>query len=226
MLVYHGGGAPIIEIDLQKCRPYTDFGKGFYVTKYKHHAENWAKKTSKHKDNGYVTTYNYIESQFTDYICKIKKFNGYTNEWLDFIVKNRNEEYDVQAHDYDIVEGPVANDKVQNRLHNYLRGEITKDNFLKELKYHEETHQICFCTLASFQTLKRIDNDLTVFIEKTTEEILNNLVKEKGIDVNTASDLFYSSRTFNNIADSKTGYYKKEWHDIYKILRDEIDPHV
>jgi hypothetical protein len=29
MLVYHGGSASIKEIDIQKCRPYTDFGKDF-----------------------------------------------------------------------------------------------------------------------------------------------------------------------------------------------------
>jgi hypothetical protein len=142
---------------------------------------------------------------------------------LDFIVNNRNEEAVEQAHGYDIVEGPVANDKVQNRLYNYLRGEITKEEFLKELTYHEDTHQICFCTLASFQALKRIENELTVFIEKISEDILNNLVNEKGIDANTASDLFFSSKTFNNIADTKTGSFKKDWQDIYKMLRDEID---
>ena len=38
MLVYHGGYVPIEEINLEKCRPYTDFGKGFYVTKFKNQA--------------------------------------------------------------------------------------------------------------------------------------------------------------------------------------------
>jgi len=222
MLVYHGGSAPIIEIDLQKCRPYTDFGRGFYVTKFKVHAENWAKRFKKQNKDGFVTAFNYIESQFTDYISKKKKFDGYTNEWLDFIVNNRNEEAVEQTHGYDIVEGPVANDKIQNRLHNYLRGEITKEAFLKELEYHEETHQICFCTLASFQALKRIENDLTVFVEKISEDILNNLVNEKGIDANTASDLFYSSKIFLAIADSSGNSYKQNWQDVYKILRDEL----
>jgi hypothetical protein len=223
MLVYHGGSAPIIEIDLQKCRPYTDFGRGFYVTKFKVHAENWAKRFNKQNKKGVVTTFNYIESQFSDYICKKKKFDGYTNEWLDFIIINRNEEAVEQAHGYDIVEGPVANDKVQNKIYNYLRGEITKEAFLKELEYHEETHQICFCTLASFQTLKQIENDMTVFIEKISEDILNHLVNEKGIDANSASDLFYSSRTFLTITDNTISSYKKDWQDIYKMLKDEID---
>jgi hypothetical protein len=63
---------------------------------------------------------------------------------------------------------------------------------------------------------------LTVFIEKISEDILNNLVNEKGIDANTASDLFFSSKTFNNIVDSKSSSFKKDWQDIYKMLRDEI----
>jgi hypothetical protein len=222
MLVYHGGRTPVIEIDLQRCRPYTDFGRGFYVTKYKVHAENWARRFKKQNNTGFVTTFNYIESQFSDYICKKKKFDGYTDEWLDFIISNRNEENVEQPHGYDIVEGPVANDKIQNRLYNYLRGEITKEAFLKELTYHEDTHQICFCTLASFQALKRIENELTVFIEKISENILNNLVNDKRIDADTASDLFFSSKTFINIADGTTGSYKRDWKDIYKMLRDEL----
>jgi hypothetical protein len=73
MLVYHGGRTPVIEIDLQRCRPYTDFGRGFYVTKYKVHDENWARRFKKQNNNGFVTTFNYIESQFSDYICKKKE---------------------------------------------------------------------------------------------------------------------------------------------------------
>jgi len=70
--------------------------------------------------------------------------------------------------------------------------------------------------------LKRIENDLTVFIEKISEDILNNLVSEKGIDTNTASDLFYSSKTFLTIADTSNNSYRQDWRDIYKMLRDEL----
>jgi hypothetical protein len=84
VLVYHGGYTLIEEIDLEKCRPYTDFGKGFYVTKNRHHAENWAKKSGKHHNtDGYVTAFNFLESSFVDYICKKRNFEGYTEEWLD-----------------------------------------------------------------------------------------------------------------------------------------------
>lgn len=32
MILYHGTNIEIDEIDLDKCRPYKDFGKGFYTT--------------------------------------------------------------------------------------------------------------------------------------------------------------------------------------------------
>ena len=222
MLVYHGGYIPIEEINLEKCRPYTDFGKGFYVTKFKQHAENWAQKIGKHHNSeGFVSIFNFIESSFVDYICKKKIFNGYTEEWLDFIVENRNEEATGQLHNFDIVEGPVANDKVQNKLQYYIRGDISKKDFLEDLTYHEETHQICFCTLASLQTLKYVDKDLTKYIELISENILNALVKDKKIDVNSASELFYSSKIFRDIADKGTGLYKQDWKKIYKMLSTE-----
>jgi len=220
VLVYHGGYVPIEEINLEKCRPYTDFGKGFYVTKFKHHAENWAKKIGRrYKTDGFVSLFTFIESSFVDYICKKKTFNGYTEEWLDFIVENRNEESNERIHDFDIVEGPVANDKVQNKLQYYIRGDISKKDFLEDLKHHEETHQICFCTLASLQTLKYVDRDLTIHIEQISVSILNALVKDKKTDVNSASELFYSSNIFRDIADKNTGLYKRDWKDIYKMFQ-------
>jgi len=224
MLVYHGGYTLIEEIDLEKCRPYTDFGRGFYVTKYKHHAGNWAKKSGKRNNtSGCITVFNYLGSSFVDYICKMKYFDGYTEEWLDFIVKNRNVDSVEQGHDFDIIEGPVANDKVQNRLEYYLTGKMQKKDFLKELTYHEETHQICFCTIASLQALKFIDRELTVFIEQTSENILNKMIQDKKIDVDLATDIFFSSKTFADISNKKLEYNKQNWKEIYKMLHEELE---
>ena len=223
MLVYHGSYTLIEEIDIEKCRPYTDFGKGFYVTKYKNHAENWATKAGKrYNTDGCVTVFNYIDSSFADYICKKKNFNGYTEEWLDFIVNNRNADSAVQNHGFDIVEGPVANDKVQNRLQYYLTGKIAKNDFLKELTYHEETHQICFCTIASLQTLISIEKDSILYIEQISENIINKIVQDRNIDVNSASEIFFSSKIFADIANKKSETKERDWQDIYIKLQEEV----
>jgi hypothetical protein len=43
-------------------------------------------------------------------------FDAYDEEWLDFVVENRDKNSITPAHDYDIVIGTVAGDKVQNML--------------------------------------------------------------------------------------------------------------
>jgi len=37
---------------------------------------------------------------------------------------NRDKSYKEQRHDYDFIEGPIANDKIQHRLRQFLRGRM------------------------------------------------------------------------------------------------------
>jgi hypothetical protein len=122
MKLYHGSYTKIKEIDLSKCLPNKDFGQGFYVTKYREHAEDWAIKMANkyQQEEGIVTEFDYTESDFARRICKIKHFDDYNDEWLDFVVMNRDETLPQPAHDFDIVEGPVADDKIQRRLKKFL----------------------------------------------------------------------------------------------------------
>ena len=39
MILYHGSNLKIEKIDLLKCRPYKDFGRGFYCTTIRKQAE-------------------------------------------------------------------------------------------------------------------------------------------------------------------------------------------
>lgn len=47
MRLYHGSNIVIDSINLAMCRPYKDFGKGFYLTDIKEQAENMAVRVSK-----------------------------------------------------------------------------------------------------------------------------------------------------------------------------------
>lgn len=223
MKVYHGSYTKIEEIDLAKCKPQKDFGQGFYVTRFRHHAENWAKVIGKqHNTQGFVTEFDYTESPFAQRICKIKHFDDYSGEWLDFVVANRNNEGEKAIHDFDIVEGPVADDKVQNRIRDYLNGKISKQDFLKELIYHEKTHQICFCTKVSLQLLKNIDRERVSKFLHIGEPIVEKLVLDFEFDEKTATEKFFSSNTFSKLADSSTKFYEKDWTKIYQLLLDEL----
>jgi hypothetical protein len=223
MKVYHGSHIRIDHIDLSKCNPQKDFGKGFYVTKFQPHAESWASIIGdKHKTKGFVTEFEYTEGSFIERICKIKRFSGYNEEWLDFIVMNRDKKSPEPAHDYDIVEGPVANDKIQNTLRFYLKGKIPKEKFLNMLTYHEETHQICFCTLNSLQAIEIMGDNPTMDIAYISEPLLEALMLNKNIDEKTAEDVFYTSQTFVNLSDTTTGLYTKPWQEIYEMLKREL----
>ncbi|GHT35116.1 hypothetical protein FACS189434_12430 [Bacteroidia bacterium] len=226
MKLYHGSYTKIDKIDLSKCNPNKDFGQGFYATKFRQHAEIWADIVGK-KNNakGFVSEFDYTETGFAKQICKIKHFDKYDEEWLDFVVMNRDKKNDVPMHDYDIVEGPVANDKVQFTLDAYLKGKITKDKFLDMLKHHEETHQICFCTINALQMLDEVDteNDIDYELHLIGEQITEQLMLDFGFNEDKATDLFFSSATFGQLAEKSTGFYLKTWQEIYQLLKKELN---
>ena len=223
MEVYHGSYTKVDKIDLSKSQLNRDFGQGFYVTKFRKHAESWAKiMGEKHGTQGFVTEFTYYDTPFTEKLCKVKHFETYDEEWLDFIVLNRNPFSPTPAHEYDIVEGPVANDKVQYRLTKFLQGQIEKSVFLKELTYHETTHQICFCTMKALLCLDHKDKTFALRIADVSEIILTTLIIDKKFDEETASSLFYNSDTFAQLSDEFSELYKKTWQEIYEILKIEL----
>ena len=81
---------------------------------------------------------------------KILKFDEMTDQWLDFIAECRNG----LVHDYDIVEGPMADDTVWNYVNDFLAGDISRSVFWELAKFKYPTHQISFHTLKALDCLK------------------------------------------------------------------------
>ncbi|MDR2206047.1 MAG: DUF3990 domain-containing protein [Flavobacteriaceae bacterium] len=222
MKLYHGSYLKIDAIDLTKAKPYKDFGRGFYLTKFHKQAKIWADRLGQeHKTVGMISEFEFDEYAYEDESLKILSFEKYNEQWLDFVVLNRSHKN--KMHDYDIVEGPVADDKVQTRIGDYLNGEITKTDFLEELKWHEDTHQICFCTVASLQFLKQANTGKMVskFLH-IGEPIVEKLVTDFGLNEETAADKFFSSDTFSKLAEISNKLYEKDWTEIYKLLLNEL----
>lgn len=71
---------------------------------------------------------------------KIKVFEQYNREWLDFISKCRDGRYDS---DYDLVIGGIANDEVFSTLEDYFSSKIDADKALGMLKYSKPNNQYC-----------------------------------------------------------------------------------
>ena len=224
MIVFHGSYTAVNEIDLTKGRSNLDFGKGFYVTNIRSQAEYWAERTGKfHKTTGIVSEFEFYENAFKHFELKVLRFAGYTEQWLDFVVLNRNPLSPIPAHDYDIVEGPVANDDVNDRIDDYLAGLVPKAAFLNELSHHRPTHQICLCTARSLQMIKAIDKKYHINVKHISRPIIEKLVTEQNIDKYDSADLFYNSNIFLQLSDKNTELYKKQWTEVYDMLKTELN---
>jgi hypothetical protein len=225
MKVYHGSYTEIDKIEYEKCRLYRDFGRGFYVTKIRSQAETWAeRKSEKHNTKGFVTEFDFSESAFENWEFNVKRFEKYTEEWLDFIVSNRNVDIPQPTHDFDLVEGPVADDDVTQRINDYLGGKVSRPDFLNELKFRKPSHQICFCTRKSLQAIKKAEQDDFAYnLKNITKQIILTLVAEKDFEKSIATDKFYDSKTFAQLADKTTQFYEKDWTEIYKLLLEELN---
>jgi hypothetical protein len=219
MRLYHGSYTEISVIDLKKAKPYKDFGRAFYLTKYYEQAEIWAKRLgSEHRKEGIVTEFEFDEYAYEDESLKVLKFDEYDEQWLDFIVFNRSKRNPI--HEYDIVEGPVADDDVTQRIETYLERKITKEEFLEELKYHKPTHQIAFCTLEALQMLEKLPKNK--FVNDIDDAITQSLVTELEMTEQQAIDIYFQSKTYGRLIDETTNLYEKPWHEIYNMLKKEL----
>ena len=224
MKVFHGSYTVISEIDLTKGRSNLDFGKGFYVTNIRSQAEYWATRAGRfYKTDGIVSEFEFYERAFTDTMYKVLRFTDYNEEWLDFVVLNRDPVTEEQRHDYDIVEGPVANDDVNDRIDDYLAGMVSKDTFLQELVHHKPTHQICLCTVRSLQMIEPIDKKYYINVKHISRPIIERLITEQNMDKHDAADMLYNSDIFSQLSDKTTEFYKKQWTEIYDMLKIELN---
>lgn len=80
----------------------------------------------------------------------ILSFEKMTDERLDFIAKCRKG----FIHNYDIVEGPMADDTIWDYVQDYLSGDISREAFWHLAKFKRPTHQISFHTLKALSCLK------------------------------------------------------------------------
>ena len=142
MTVYHGGYMAVEHPEIRKGRNTKDFGTGFYCTIIKEQAQRWAKR--------YDTKIVSIYDVRLDSSLKIKDFRELTDEWLDFIAACRNG----VPHDYDVVEGPMADDTIFNYVQSFLDGEISRAAFWELAKFKYPTHQISFHTARALAALK------------------------------------------------------------------------
>lgn len=165
MLLYHGSNTDIKVIDLAMCRPYKDFGKGFYLTVMKDQAELMAKRVARIYGGSPVLNVFEMDDSiiFSSDLC-IKNFGDETSEeWARFIMNNRNRKYDDFSNlecnfdnKYDMVIGPIANDDMAVLFRQYENGLITFANMVNGMIYKKTTNQYSFHTEKAISFLQKV----------------------------------------------------------------------
>ena len=156
MKLYHGSMEIVPKPEIRKANRTLDYGSGFYTTTSFAQAEAWVKRRMYEAQSckGYVNVYNIPE--FLPPALRQLIFKSPTEEWVDFVMRNRTEKGYV--HDYDIVYGPVANDRVYAAFALFEGGLLNKQDLIKELKAYKLVDQYLFHTDAALQTLTFIES--------------------------------------------------------------------
>ena len=157
MKLYHGTNIDFEKIDIDKSKPNKDFGRGFYLSADYEQAMNMANIKFEQMEIGSPLVQEYFVDEIEMQKLKCLIFNDYTEEWAKFILQNRNNPSTISAHDYDIVIGPIANDRVGVQLWKYESRLIDLPTLVKRLKYMKGiTIQYFFGTERAIELLKRL----------------------------------------------------------------------
>lgn len=152
--LYHGSIDIVAAPEIREPNRTLDYGKGFYLTSSAQQAEAWGRR--KLKDDitlGYVNTYEYdedMEAMFETLVFELPD-----EAWLDFVMANRmNPDF---KHNYDIVKGPVANDRVYASFALYEAGLLDKHELINELRAYKLVNQTLIHTERALESVKWID---------------------------------------------------------------------
>ncbi|MCF2593780.1 DUF3990 domain-containing protein [Bacteroides caecigallinarum] len=157
MKLYHGTNKDFDRIDLLKSKPNKDFGRGFYLSADYEQALNMAKVKVEQLETGFPVVQSYLVEDDALNALSVLRFNGYSEEWAKFILLNRNNPTEKPVHEYDVVIGPIANDRVGVQLWRYENRSIDLPTLVRNLQYMKGvTLQYFFGTERAIKQLKRI----------------------------------------------------------------------
>lgn len=154
MILFHGSTTKIEQIDLSKSRPNKDFGLAFYLSADKEQAEEMATfKADFEGGKPVLNIYEFDEQLFSS--MRYQRFEDYSKDWAHFVFNHRTEPNGRTLHDFDIVYGPIANDRIGAQITRYKQGYITFEQFLERIKFIKGiTFQYAFCTQRAVDKLK------------------------------------------------------------------------
>lgn len=141
MIIYHGSTVIVRQPAILHNERMVDFGSGFYTTSNKEQAVIWAQIVAARRkiSEQFLSKYEFDLEKAEKELITIR-FNEPDEAWLDFVCANRNGRTIAEA--YDMVFGPVADDRVYTVVQFYENGVYDKAEAIKRLKVDHLFNQI------------------------------------------------------------------------------------
>ena len=154
--IYHGSIEVVETPEIRQPNRSLDYGLGFYTTTSFAQAKKLVERRikDKHVSVGHVNVYELDDKALES--MKVLLFDKPTEEWVNFVMKNRTERG--FTHDYDIVYGPVADDSVYTQFTLYEGGIISMPTLIQELKTYKLVDQYLFHTEKALTAIKFIES--------------------------------------------------------------------
>ena len=154
--LFHGSTVAVRKPSLRPGRPNADFGKGFYTTSNYEQAVRWAhiKQEREVSRRAIVSVYEFDETLLDREDVNIRRFIGADESWLYFVTDCRKS----RRHNYDLVQGPVANDKVFTTVNLFESGVLSANAAILQLKAYKTYDQLSFHTQKVIESLKYIES--------------------------------------------------------------------
>ncbi len=154
MTLYHGGLAEISAPRILRGDRIGDFGIGFYTTTDLEQAKRFVRRKCSIEgiNKGIVSVYTVPDDLLMNADLSIRRFDGPTKEWIDFVFANR--KVALYEHGFDLVFGPVANDQVYASLSLFEDGQIGTDELIRRLQTRKLVDQLLFHTERALGFLK------------------------------------------------------------------------
>jgi hypothetical protein len=148
--LFHGSYAKIDVPRIIVSNRMLDYGTGFYTTTDKNQAIRFTEKFIPLGKPRVVNVYEFDEKAQSH--LSTKTFATADHEWLEYVVANRLGKG--LERDYDVVIGPVANDRVYSVVELFESGDYSADEALRRLKTYRLVDQVTLKSEAALAGLR------------------------------------------------------------------------
>lgn len=125
MILYHGSNVEVRCPVLTHSRTSLDFGAGFYLTTDYEQAGKWAARVTKVRASGEPTVSVFETDESLWEKLSVLRFDGANLAWLRTVVGNRIGK--PVAGTYDVITGPVADDRTIDIINQYILGTFPEE---------------------------------------------------------------------------------------------------